>query len=114
MAVPNYTCLKLKIPSPKGVIIIEGSFEQAYYYEQDYVTQVATLVTPCAPDGTGHDAERALAEESTKAAVVLDRSSIGEVANNPGGSGGSAGPSVQALGALEGVDPIKVSSDLSP
>jgi len=29
MAIPNYTYLKLKMPSTKGVIIIEGSFEQA-------------------------------------------------------------------------------------
>ena len=27
MAVPNYTYLKLKMPGPKGVITIEGSFE---------------------------------------------------------------------------------------
>ncbi|XP_066333743.1 uncharacterized protein [Miscanthus floridulus] len=33
MAIPNYTYLKLKMPSPKGVITVEGSFEQAYYYE---------------------------------------------------------------------------------
>jgi hypothetical protein len=33
MAVPNYTYLKLKMPNPKGVITIEGSFEQAYYYK---------------------------------------------------------------------------------
>ena len=29
MAVPNYTYLKLKMPNPKGIITIEGSFEQA-------------------------------------------------------------------------------------
>jgi len=29
MVVPNYTYLKLKMPSPKGVITVEGSFEQA-------------------------------------------------------------------------------------
>jgi hypothetical protein len=33
MAVPNYTYLKLKMPGPKGVITVEGSFEQAYYCE---------------------------------------------------------------------------------
>ena len=33
MVVPNYTYLKLKMPSLKGVITIEGSFEQAYYYK---------------------------------------------------------------------------------
>ena len=38
MAVPNYTYLKLKMHSPHGIITIEGSFKQAYYYEQDYVT----------------------------------------------------------------------------
>ena len=30
MAVPNYTYLKLKMPSPKGVIAIGSSFEHAY------------------------------------------------------------------------------------
>ena len=38
MAVPNYTYLKLKMPGPKGVIIVKGSFKQAYYCEQDCVT----------------------------------------------------------------------------
>ncbi|XP_066311102.1 uncharacterized protein [Miscanthus floridulus] len=33
MAVPNYTYLKLKMLGPNRVITIEGSFEQAYYYE---------------------------------------------------------------------------------
>jgi hypothetical protein len=45
MAIPNYTYLKLKMPDPKGVITVEGSFEQAYYCEQYYVAQTATLVT---------------------------------------------------------------------
>ena len=39
MAIPNYTYLKLKMPGPKGIITIEGSFEQAYYCEQDCITQ---------------------------------------------------------------------------
>jgi hypothetical protein len=30
---PNYTYLKLKMLGPKGVITVEGNFEQAYYYE---------------------------------------------------------------------------------
>jgi hypothetical protein len=38
MAVPNCTYLKLKMPILKGVITIKGSFEQAYYYEQDCIT----------------------------------------------------------------------------
>jgi hypothetical protein len=33
MDVPNCTYLKLKMPGPKRVITVEGSFEQAYYYE---------------------------------------------------------------------------------
>ena len=114
MDVPNYTYLMLKMPSPKGVITIEGSFEQAYYCEQDCITQVATLIAPYDPDGSSHDTERALVEEATKAVAMLDRSSIGEAARALGGSNGSAGPSIQVLGPPEGVDPIKVSSDLSP
>jgi hypothetical protein len=38
MAIPNYTYLKFKMLSPKGAITVEGSIEQAHYYEQDYVT----------------------------------------------------------------------------
>ena len=49
MSILNYTYLKLKMPSLKGVITVEGSFEQAYYYEQDYVAQVATLIAPMIP-----------------------------------------------------------------
>jgi hypothetical protein len=46
MVVPNYTYLKLKMLGLKGVITVEGSFEQAYYCEQDCIAQAATLVTP--------------------------------------------------------------------
>jgi hypothetical protein len=76
MVVPNYTYLKLKMPRPKGVITIEGSFEQAYYCEQDCVTQAAALNAPCAPDGPGRDAGRAPVEEAAKTVAVLDRPSI--------------------------------------
>jgi hypothetical protein len=38
MVVPNYTYLKLKMPGLNEVITIEGSFEQAYYYNQDCIT----------------------------------------------------------------------------
>jgi hypothetical protein len=38
MAVPNYTYLKLKVLGLNGVVTVKGSFEQAYYYGQDYVT----------------------------------------------------------------------------
>ena len=44
MAVPNHTYLNLKMPGPKGVITVEGSFEQAYYCNLDYIT-------PCSPNG---------------------------------------------------------------
>jgi hypothetical protein len=27
MAIPHYACLALKIPGPKGVITVQGSFE---------------------------------------------------------------------------------------
>lgn len=35
MAVPNYTYLKLKIPRPKGVIMVGGSLQQTNLYEQE-------------------------------------------------------------------------------
>ena len=65
-----------------------------YHCEQDCVTQAATLVAPYATDGSGHDTEGALAEEATKAVVVLNRLRIGEAPKGSGASGGSAGPSI--------------------
>jgi hypothetical protein len=94
MAIPNYTYLKLKMPSSKGVITVEGSFEQAYYYEQDCVAQAAILVTPYDPDHSSCDAKRALAKEAAKAVVALDRLSISKTDKTPGCNGGSAGPSI--------------------
>jgi hypothetical protein len=114
MAIPNYTYLKLKMPGPKGIITVEGSFEEAYYCEQDYIMQPASLIAPCAPNGPGRDAGGAPAKEATKAAAVLDRLSIGEADKVPSGSGGSADTSIQAVGPLEGVDPIEVSFHPSP
>ena len=114
MTVPNYTCLKLKMPDPKGVITVEGSFEQAYYYEQDCVTQVAALVAPYAPDGPDHNVGRALVEEATKMVAVLDQPSIGKAVKTSSDSGGSASPSIEELSSLEGANPIEMSSDLSP
>jgi hypothetical protein len=114
MAIPNYSYLKLKMLGPKRIITIEGSFEQAYYYEQDCITQVAMLVAPCTPDSPGHNTRRAPVEEAAKMVVVLDQSSIGKVVKTSGGNASLAGPSIQALGSLEGASPIKVSSDLSP
>jgi len=71
-AVLNYTYFKLKMPSPKGDITIEGSFEQAYYCEQDHITQAATLMAPCALDSPGRDIGRALAKKVAKVVVVLN------------------------------------------
>jgi hypothetical protein len=113
MAVHKYTYLKLKMPSPKGVITIEGS-EQAYYYEQDCVPQAIMLIAPCAPDGPGRDIGRVLEKELAKTTAVLDRLSIGKTIKTSSNSGGSAGPSIQALGSQKGADLIKVSSNLSP
>ncbi|XP_066324073.1 uncharacterized protein [Miscanthus floridulus] len=79
MAVPNYTYLKLKMSSPKGVIIVEGSFEQAYYYKQDCVAQVATLVASCAPDGPSRDAEQSVRtkqSDDAHASLALDTSTF--------------------------------------
>ena len=35
MAVPNYTYLKLKMPSAHGVITIGGDLQQAHLYERE-------------------------------------------------------------------------------
>ena len=59
MAIPNYTYLKLKMPVLQWVITVEGNFEQAYYYEQNCVTQAAALITPYTPDGPVHNVGRA-------------------------------------------------------
>ena len=103
MVVPNYTYLKLKMPRPKGVITVEGSFEQAYYCEQHCIAQVAVLITPCAPDGPGRDIGRAPTKGVAKAAAELDQPSISEAAKVPGGSDGLASPSNQALGPQKGL-----------
>jgi hypothetical protein len=102
MAIPNYTYLNLKMPGPKGVITIKGSFEQAYYCEQDCITQAATLVAPCAPNSPSHDTGKVSAKEATKAAVVPDHPGIGNVAKTPGDINGSVGPFVEALSPRRG------------
>jgi hypothetical protein len=92
MVVPNYTYLKLKMPRPNGVITIEGSFEQAYYYMQDCIAQATALITPYGPYGSGHDTGRALAKEAIEEALGIP--SIGEAPRASGGNNGSASPSV--------------------
>ena len=71
MAVPNYTYLKLKMPGPKGAITVEGSFEQAYYCDQDYVAQEAMLSSSCGPFGSDRGAGRAPAKGEALATVML-------------------------------------------
>ena len=111
---PQLHLSKAEGARPQGVITVEGSFEQAYYCEQDCVAQAGALITPYAPNGLGYDTGRASVKGPAKEAAALDQPSIGEAAKVRGGNNGSASPSNQALGPLEGVDPIEVSSDLSP
>ena len=80
------------MPGPKGVITVEGSFKQAYYYEQDCAAQA--VIAPCAPNSPNCDIGRAPMKEATEAAAALGRPSIGEVAKAPGGSDGLASPSI--------------------
>jgi hypothetical protein len=71
MVVPNYTNLELKMPDSKGVITVEGNFEQTYYSEHDYIAQATALVTPRALGGLGRDAGRAPTEGVAKAVSAI-------------------------------------------
>ena len=44
MAVPNYTYLKLKMPSPRGVITIGTSFQHAYECEVECCGHASTVI----------------------------------------------------------------------
>ena len=44
MAVPNYTYLKLKMPRPKGVIIVGASFRVAYMCDQTCVELASAIM----------------------------------------------------------------------
>ena len=44
MAVPNYTYLKLKMPAPHGVIIVNTSFQRAYECEVKCCGHATTIV----------------------------------------------------------------------
>ena len=44
MAVPNYTYLKLKMPSPNGVITIESMYEHAYDCDVECIEYAEALV----------------------------------------------------------------------
>ena len=43
MVIPNYTCLKMKMPGPKGVIIVRSSFEHAYESDVECVENAEAL-----------------------------------------------------------------------
>ena len=43
MAIPNYTYLKMKMPSPKGVITIGSSFKHAYECDVECVEHAEAL-----------------------------------------------------------------------
>jgi hypothetical protein len=94
MAVPNYTYLKLKMPGPNGVITVESSFEQAYYHEQDYVAQAATLSAIYVPVGSGCDVARVPMKAGIKVMAKLDQPSIGKVPDATGDSDRLASPSI--------------------
>ncbi|XP_066374787.1 uncharacterized protein [Miscanthus floridulus] len=44
MAVPNYTYLKLKMPGPNGVIVIESTYEHAYDCDVEGIEYAEALV----------------------------------------------------------------------
>jgi hypothetical protein len=45
MIIPNYTYLKLKMPGPRGIIMVVASFMAANTYEQANWELASTLVT---------------------------------------------------------------------
>ncbi|XP_066373406.1 uncharacterized protein [Miscanthus floridulus] len=66
MAIPNYTYLKLKMPSPNGVITVESTYKHAYDYDvkcieyTEAIVEVETLIVNLdqlgseAPDSKHH------------------------------------------------------------
>ncbi|XP_066374701.1 uncharacterized protein [Miscanthus floridulus] len=44
MVIPNYTYLKLKMPSPNGVITVESMYEHAYNCDNECIEYVEALV----------------------------------------------------------------------
>ena len=85
MAVPNYTYLKLKLPSPNGVITVSGSFEQAYVSSREYydlastaansaeLGQLSANTLECRPDpGKPSQAPAFVSTDETKPVVVDD------------------------------------------
>jgi hypothetical protein len=54
MVIPNYTYLKLKIPSPNGVIIVSANFQQAYYCDRECIA-LAILISSFTDHANNHD-----------------------------------------------------------
>jgi hypothetical protein len=44
MAVPNYTYLKLKIPGPKGIIIVGTMYQRAFECDTEYFQFTEALI----------------------------------------------------------------------
>ncbi|XP_066323910.1 uncharacterized protein [Miscanthus floridulus] len=44
MAIPNYAYLKLKMPGPNGVIIVESTYEHAYDCDVECIEYAEALV----------------------------------------------------------------------
>ena len=44
MATPNYAYLKLKLPSPHGVITVGGDLHQAHSYKEENLNIIAAVV----------------------------------------------------------------------
>lgn len=94
MAVLNYTYLKLKVPSPNGVITVSASFQQTYYCDQDCIALVTAISVSGGMMSSNRSAEEALRGEKVKASTSLDRPGIAKVPNASHGSKGLAGPSI--------------------
>jgi hypothetical protein len=114
MAIPNYTYLKLKMPGPKGVITIEGSFEQPTTMrkivspKQPHSSPPA-LTTALATTQEGHrhrKRPRQLWCSNNRASARRSRPLAVAVAQ--------LAPPSRRLAPPEGVDLIEMSSNLSP
>jgi hypothetical protein len=90
--VPNYTYLKMKMPGPNEVITVEGSFEQAYYCDQDCVAQAVIVLASHGPASSDRNAREVLAKEKAKVMASLDLPSSNEAPDTTSGHDGSAGP----------------------
>ena len=43
MAIPNYAYLKLKLPGPRGVIMVSGDLHQAHSCEEENLNIIAAV-----------------------------------------------------------------------